>query len=133
MKTLFTIVALLVVNMSFATERPLNNSNKILTEAVASPSFEMNMYKIKGTMAIRVLVAQKVANQLIISILDEKGNVLHKETTRNTGTSSLKLDIETLQAGTYSIEVANGIEKMVKTFKVTASEVVEPITLTINH
>lgn len=133
MKTLFTIVALLVVNMSFATERPLNNANKILTEAVASPSFEMNMYKIKGTMAIRVLVAQKVANQLIISILDEKGNVLHKETTRNTGTSSLKLDIETLQAGTYSIEVANGIEKMVKTFKVTASEVVEPITLTINH
>ena len=133
MKTLFTIVALLVVNMSFATERPLNNANKILTEAVASPSFEMNMYKIKGMMAIRVLVAQKVANQLIISILDEKGNVLHKETTRNTGTSSLKLDIETLQAGTYSIEVANGIEKMVKTFKVTASEVVEPITLTINH
>ncbi len=133
MKTLFTIAALLVVNMSFATERPLNNSNKILTEAVASPSFEMNMYKIKGMMAIRVLVAQKVANQLIISILDEKGNVLHKETTRNTGTSSLKLDIETLQAGTYSIEVANGIEKMVKTFKVTASEVVEPITLTINH
>ena len=133
MKTLFTIAALLVVNMSFATERPLNNANKILTEAVASPSFEMNMYKIKGTMAIRVLVAQKVANQLIISILDEKGNVLHKETTRNTGTSSLKLDIETLQAGTYSIEVANGIEKMVKTFKVTASEVVEPITLTINH
>ena len=133
MKTLFTIAALLVVSMSFATERPLNNTNKILTEAAASPSFEMNMYKIKGTMVIRVLVAQKVANQLIISILDEKGNVLHKETTRNTGTSSLKLDIETLQAGTYSIEVANGIEKMVKTFKVTASEIIEPITLTINH
>ena len=133
MKTLFTIAALLVVNMSFATERPLNNANKILTEAVASPSFEMNMYKIKGTMAIRVLVAQKVANQLIISVLDEKGNVLHIETTRNTGTSSLQLDIETLQVGTYNVEVSNGIEKMVKTFKVTASEVVEPITLTINH
>ena len=45
MKTLFTIAALLVVSMSFATERPLNNANKILTEAAASPSFEMNMYQ----------------------------------------------------------------------------------------
>lgn len=124
MKTLFTIASLLVATSGFATEKPLNISNKIITEVASSSSkFEINLYRIKDKMAIRLFINQKDANKLTIKLKDEKGNVLVSESTKKAGTTGFNFDISDLQNGEYNIEVSNGMDVITKKINITDEKV----------
>jgi uncharacterized protein Smg (DUF494 family) len=131
MKTLFTIAALLIASSSFATEKPLNVSNKMLNEVSVSNKFEFNMYRLKGTMNVRLFLNQKESNRITVKLMDAKGNVLFQETTSEKGTTGFNFDISNLMAGNYQFELTNGFETVTK--KLTVSETKAIDTITINQ
>lgn len=104
-KTLF--VAVTLVATSFAN---INANNPSKTS-----SFEVGIYQTVNTLKLNLMIEKQVGNRLEITIKNDKGEILYTETiAKNDAKYHGKFDFSQLGDGQYSVEIANGKDKIIK-------------------
>ncbi|KAA0991343.1 T9SS type A sorting domain-containing protein [Dyadobacter aurulentus] len=88
--------------------------------------FRIGMYRVKNTETMNLLLEKEKGERLSIKIMDFKGKVLHEELVSRWVTKfGKKLNFAAMQDGTYTVEVSNDHEKVVKNIFLSTDEVRE--------
>jgi hypothetical protein len=107
MKKLFKTFALiaLTATATFANE---NKENK-------ASNFEVGMYSLNGTAKVRLLLEKEKGANLVVSLKNDKGEVLFKEFLGKNSTGYNKyFNLDELANGTYELVIDNGSEVITK-------------------
>lgn len=88
--------------------------------------FRVGMYRVNDTVTMNLLIEKEKGDRLAIRLLDQKGKVLMEDIVpRNIDKLGRKLNFSEIEDGIYTLEVANGTEKVVKSIYLSTSEVRE--------
>ncbi|MCE6992978.1 hypothetical protein [Dyadobacter sp. CY323] len=88
--------------------------------------FRVGMYRVKDTVTMNLLVEKEKGERLSIRLMDQKGKVLMEDITpRQIEKFGRKLNFSEIQDGVYTLEVADGTEKVVKSIYLSTNEVRE--------
>lgn len=111
MKTFIKSFAIAVLSvMSFVASATSQNE-----PTNSKKPFAVGMYQTVNTMKMNVLIEKMTNKSLYISLKNEKGDVLHKETIgKKSATYHGKFDLSELEDGAYSFEITDGENKIVK-------------------
>ena len=89
-------------------------------------TFRIGMYRVRNTETMNLLLEKEKGERLSIKIMDVKGKVLHEELVGRWATKfGKKLNFAAMQDGTYTVEVSNDREKVVKSIFLSTDEVRE--------
>jgi hypothetical protein len=88
--------------------------------------FRVGMYRVKNTVTMNLLIEKQKGERLAIRLLDQKGKVLMEDiVSRQADKVGRKLNFSEIQDGIYTLEVADGTEKVVKSIYLSTNEVRE--------
>jgi hypothetical protein len=88
--------------------------------------FRVGMYRVKDTVTMNLLIEKQKGERLAIRLLDQKGKVLMEDiVSKNADKIGRKLNFQEIEDGIYTLEVADGTEKVVKSIYLSTNEVRE--------
>ncbi len=129
MKTLakyFSISALVALSFISNANTDTNTPNK-------ASNFAIGVYQTQKTLKMNLLLEKVIGKKVIIYLKDEKGNLLHTETVaKATPSYRGQFDMSELTDGTYTFEITDGNETLVKQVKLQSKEVETSRKMTFN-
>lgn len=132
MKKLFKTLAIVFIASATTFASVVEDDKKTVKQPT---SFDIGMYNIKNTSKIRLMLAKAKGDVITVKLLNEKGDVLHKEAVRKNSTLyKTNFELDGLEDGIYQFEIENSNEKIVREVTV-STNVPTPVVykeLTIN-
>ncbi|TLU98906.1 hypothetical protein [Dyadobacter luticola] len=88
--------------------------------------FRVGMYRVRNTVTMNLLIEKQKGERLAVRLLDQKGKILMEDIVpKNLNKFGTKLNFSEIQDGVYTLEVADGSEKVVKSIYLSTNEVRE--------
>ena len=92
----------------------------------ACEKFRVGMYRVRDTVTMNLLIEKDKGDRLAVRLLDQKGKVLMEDIVpKYMDKFGRKLNFSEIQDGIYTLEVADGTEKVVKSIYLSTNEVRE--------
>ncbi len=132
MKKLFKTLAIVLLASATTFAATIEDDKKSVKQPT---SFDIGMYNVKNTSKIRLMLAKAKGDVITVKLLNEKGDVLHKEVVaKNSTLYKTNFELDGLEDGTYQFEIESSNEKVVREVTV-STNVPTPVVyreLTIN-
>ena len=89
-------------------------------------TFQVGMYRVKNTLSMRLLMEKDRGEKVYVRLLDSKGLALHEELVgKRTGKYARSFDFSQIKDGSYTLEISNGEERVLKEINLSTAGVVE--------